>query len=133
MSLFSRRPASPLRYRNRRGERVDVESISASDAKNEFGLVLRAAQKHGAVAITKHDAFEVVVLSMEEFAALTETHAAERKLDDLRNEFDAQLASMQTPAAQAAAQSAFDASPRELGEAALALAQRSHFPRRKRG
>ena len=130
MSVLTPPQILPLHYRNRRGDQVEVASVTATEAKNEFGVVLRAVQKHGAVAITKHDVPEVVVLSMEEFAALTQVHAAERKLDELRGEFDAQLAAMQTPAARAAAKRAFAASPRELGQAALALAQRTKQRRR---
>jgi antitoxin Phd len=117
--------SEPLSYRNRRGDQVEVASVTATEAKNEFGVVLRKAQQHGAIAITKHDAPEAVVLSMDEFLALTQMHAPERKLNLLREEFDAQFAAMQTPEAAAAAKRAFAASPRQLGEAAVALARRN--------
>ena len=83
------------------------------------------------VLITKHDAPEAVVLSMDEFLALTEMHQGERQLNLLRDQFDAQLAAMQTPEAKAAGRRLFAASPRELGQAALAGAQRR--ARLKRG
>lgn len=40
-------------------------------AKNEFGRVLDLAEKNGAVVITKHDAPRAVLLSIDEYNALT--------------------------------------------------------------
>ncbi len=45
------------------------------------------------------------------------------KLDTLSSEFDALFARMQTPAARAGMKAAFDASPRRLGKAAMAVAR----------
>ena len=59
-----------LTIRNSRGLVVDVESISATAAKNAFGAVLEKAASYGIVAITKRDKARAVVLSIEEFEAL---------------------------------------------------------------
>src|SRR5205823_9041676 len=100
-----RQPASSDFHRYR-GEQI---SISATAAKNEFGQVLEKAMQGMTVVITRHDAPKAVLLSMDEFNALS--HATQNKLDALSGEFDALLARMQTPKFRRAMKSAFDASP----------------------
>ena len=109
-------------FRNRRGERVDASSFTATDAKNEFGRVLEMVIQGGVVVITKHDAPKAVLVSVDEFNALA--RATESKLDTLSSEFDALLARMQTPKARAGMKAAFDASPKQLGRAAVAAARK---------
>jgi prevent-host-death family protein len=111
------RQGRELSFRNRHGEEIDVESFSATTAKNEFGRVLDAALQRGAVAITRHDAPRAVLLDIEEYQALVD--AQSHPLDKLTEQFDALLAGMQQPAARAAVRSAFAASPAELGKAAV--------------
>jgi antitoxin Phd len=110
------------RFRNRRGNQFEAASYTATDAKNEFGRVLEMVIQGGAVVITKHDAPKAILISVDEFNALSQ--AGEKKLDSLTNEFDALLAQMQTPHARAAMRSAFEASPQQLGEAAVAAARK---------
>lgn len=109
-------------FRNRRGERVYAASFTATDAKNEFGRVLEMVIQGGVVVITKHDAPKAVLVSVDEFNALA--RATESKLDTLSSEFDALLARMQTPKARAGMKAAFDASPKQLGRAAVAAARK---------
>lgn len=109
-------------FRNRRGERVEALSVTATDAKKEFGRVLEAVLQGGVVVITKHDAPKAVLMSVDEFDALS--RAGEATLDALTGRFDALLARMQTPKARAGMKAAFDASPKQLGKAALAVARR---------
>ena len=104
-------------FRNRRGEQVEPRSFSASDAKNHFGRVLETALADGVVMITKHDAVKAVLVSAEEFTALT--GAREPALDTLSREFDRLLARMQTPKSRAGMKSAFAATPKQLGQAAV--------------
>ena len=104
-------------FRNRRGEQVEPRSFSASDAKNQFGRVLETALADGVVMITKHDAVKAVLVSAEEFTALT--GAREPVLDTLSREFDRLLARMQTPKSRTGMKTAFEASPKQLGEAAV--------------
>jgi len=47
-----------------------------------------------------------------------------RELDTLSAEFDALLVRMQTPAARVGMKSAFNASPKQLGKAAVAAARK---------
>ena len=108
-------------FRNSRGETLEPSSVTASEAKSEFGRVLEAAIQGGAVVITRHDAPRAVLISVENFNALS--GAAETKLDALNHEFDALLAQMQTPKARRGMKTAFAASARELGKAAVAAAR----------
>lgn len=109
-------------FRNRRGEQVEADSLTATQAKNEFGRVLEKVIKGGAVVITKHDAAKAVLISIDEFNSLS--RATEIKLDSLSGEFDALLARMQKPKARAGMKAAFEASPKQLGKAAVAAARK---------
>jgi antitoxin Phd len=108
--------------RNGRGERVDPSSFTATEAKNEFGRVLELVIQGGVVVITKHQAPKAVLVSLDQFNKLA--HTTERRLDTLSNEFDALLARMQTPKARAGMKAAFDASPKQLGRAAVLAARK---------
>ena len=116
----SRRPSMPA-FRNRRGERVEAAAFTATDAKKQFARLLELVLQGGAVVITKHDAPKAVLLSVDEFTALTK--ATESPLDTLSAEFDALLARLQTPRTRAGRKTAFAASPKELGKAAVAAAR----------
>ena len=110
-----------LTFRNSDGELVDVPTVAATRFKNEFGSIFEQAALGGAVAITKHNTPKAVLLSYAEFEALTK--AGSPVLDELTDEFDALLARMQTPVSRAATASAFDASPDDLGAAAVEAAR----------
>jgi prevent-host-death family protein len=112
-------PALPLRHRASDGR---VSSVTATDAKNEFGRVLETALRTGLVVITKHDAPKAVLLSIDEYRALQNPET--RRLDTLRAEFDALLDRMQTRKGRAGMRAAFDATPRQLGKAAVAATRR---------
>jgi antitoxin Phd len=73
--------------------------ISATEAKNRLGEVLDNVIQGGMVLITKHQTPKVVLLSMDEYDALS--RATETRLDTLNGEFDALLARMQTAKARA--------------------------------
>jgi len=99
-------PRRQVSFRNRHGEEVDVETVSATTAKNEFGRVLDSALAHGAVAITRHDAPRAVLLDIEEYDALV---AQKAPLERLTAKFDALLDGMQAPSAKAGVRAAFGA------------------------
>jgi antitoxin Phd len=109
-------------FRNRRGEAVEASSVTATDAKKQFGRVLEMVLRGGAVVITKHDAPKAILLSVDEFNALNRT--TDNKLDSLTADFDAMLVRMQTPRARSGMQAAFGASPRALGRAAVTAARK---------
>lgn len=108
-------------FRNRDGKLVDVPMVAASRLKNEFGGVFEQVALSGAVAITKHGTPRAVLLSYAEFQALTAS--ATPALDELSGRFDKLLAAMQTPEAKAGVAAAFDATPEELGAAAVKAAR----------
>lgn len=109
-------------FRNRRGDRIDPASFSATEAKNQFARALDIVSHGGLVVITKHDAPKAVLVSVDDFNALAS--ASTRTLDTLSEQFDAMLARMQTPKARAGMRTAFNASPEELGKAAVAAARK---------
>ena len=108
----------PVRVRNKRGELVDAPQFTASEAKNNFGQLLDAALREGPVAITKQSKPTAVLISLEEYRALTQVE--DRTLAALSAEFDLRFAAMQAPDAAASMQSAFDAPPEQLGAFAAA-------------
>jgi antitoxin Phd len=116
-----RRPGHVATFRNSRGETLEPSSVSASEAKSEFGRVLEMAIQGDAVVITKHDSPKAVLISVENFNALS--GAAETKLDTLSQEFDALLERMQTSKARRGMKVAFAASGKRLGKAAVAAAR----------
>ena len=91
--------------------------IPATVAKNNFGSILDDVMRGRDVVITKHNSPKAVVMSVERFNALA--RASSPDLTALAADFDARLARMQTPKVSGAMQAAFDASPDELGRAAL--------------
>ena len=95
-------------------------TVAASEAKNQFGQVLESALRDGAVVITKHDAPKAVLLSIEELEAI----AAGGQLDRLAREFDARYARMQQPGFDQKLGGAFEASPKQLGAAAVRAARK---------
>ncbi len=103
------------------GELVEVPAVTATAAKNGFGAVLEQAESYGAVAIMKHDKAKAVILSINEYEALLAR--VPDPLAALAGDFDELVARMRTPAARAAADALFAASPAELGRAARKAAR----------
>ena len=115
----SRRATLPA-IRNRQGE--EPIKITATEAKNKLGEVLDSVIQGGMVLITKHDTPKAVLLSIEEYGALSS--ATQTKLENLNDEFEALLARMQTAKARTGMKAAFGASPKQLGKAAVTAARR---------
>ena len=117
-----RRPARVAAFGNSRGETLAPASVTASEAKSEFGRVLEMAIQGGAVVITKHDAPKAVLISVESFNALA--GATDRTLDTLSQEFDTLLVRLQAAKARRGMKTAFRASGKQLGRAAVAVARK---------
>jgi prevent-host-death family protein len=96
--------------------------VTATEAKNSFGHLLERAMQGGVVVITKHDAPKAVLISMDEYTALSS--ASESRINSLSAEFDSLLMRMQGPKARKAMKSAFHASPKQLGKAAVVAARK---------
>jgi prevent-host-death family protein len=110
-----------LSFRNSDGELVDLPTVAATQFKNQFGAIFEQATLGGAVAITKHNTPKAVLMSYAEFESLT--RASSPVLDELTDEFDALLERMQRPKAKSGMAAAFDASPEQLGRAAVKAAR----------
>jgi antitoxin Phd len=109
-------------FRNRLGELIEIPEIAATQAKNTFGDLLDRVAASGAVAITRHDTPKAVLLSYEEFESLSS--ARSETLDALSTKFEGLLERLQTPAARKGLEAAFNATPEELGRAAVEAARR---------
>lgn len=92
-------------------------TVTATEAQSQFGRVFDSAVGNQVVVITRHNAPRAVLMSIDRYNALTRAGTA--ALDSLSRDFDAMLAGMQTAAARAAMEVAFDASPDALARAAL--------------
>ena len=110
--------AGAIRVRNKRGEMIDAPEYTASEAKHKFGQLLDAALREGPVAIIKQRKPTAVLISIEEYRALTQ--AESRALTTLSAEFDRRYATMQARGAAAAMQRAFDTPTAQLGAFARA-------------
>ena len=119
-----------LTFRNSHGQLIGISSVAATKVKNEFGAILEQTMQSGAIAITRHDRPQAVLLSFTEFESLVKERG--RSLDDLNAEFDKLLARMQTPQARKGVEAAFNASPGELGLTAVTAAKKHRAPARKR-
>jgi antitoxin Phd len=100
----------------------EATSVTATEAKKEFGRVLEKVIQGTVVMITKHDDPKAVLISMDEFNTLR--RASEIKINSLSAEFDVLLARMQRPGARASMQVAFNASSKQLGKIAVAAARK---------
>ena len=107
------------RTTSRRGE---VVTMTSTEAQNAFGRVLATVARDGTVLIKKHNVTQAVVMSVDRYEQLTRGETP--SLDALTAEFDAMLERMQTPEVRAGIRAGLAASPAELGQAALAAAQR---------
>jgi antitoxin Phd len=100
---------------------ADMPAISATELKNATADVFEKVATKRAVAITRHDKPRAVLLSVEQYEALT----GQRPdwLEQLYEEYQGMLDRMQGPEQRAAADRAFNATPEELGKAAVLAAQ----------
>jgi prevent-host-death family protein len=118
LELASELPKSvePLKQQKGRRRTSTMTIVTATKAKNEFSSLLEQTIRGGAVIITRHNLPEAVLIPYAEYAeyeCLRETRTG------LRVELDELLAEMQTAESKQAAQATFEASPAELGRAAV--------------
>ena len=100
-----------------------LAKVSATELKNSFADVFDRVSAEGAVAITRHEKARAILLSVEEFEALADPEP-EIDLTDLRKQCFQMLEEMQSPEQKAGAMKLFEATPEELGQAALEGYQR---------
>jgi len=99
-----------------------MPTITATELKNATADVFEQVAARRAVAITRHDKPRAVLLSVEQYEALTGQQNPDW-LEKLHEEYRGMLDRMQGPEQRAAAERAFNATPEELGEAAVWAAQ----------
>src|SRR5438309_1971231 len=109
--------ANILRFRNARGELVELEAVPATRLKNEPASIIDHVAAGKAVAVTRHDSPRAVILSYEDFQALA--RAQEPSLGALSAQFDRMLTDMQSPKAKKGLAAAFESTPEELGRSAV--------------
>jgi prevent-host-death family protein len=99
----------------------ELPTITATELKNATADVFDQVAAKQAVAITRHEKPRAVLLSVEQYEALT----GQRPdwLEQLHEEYRGMLDRMQGPEQRAIADKLFQATPQELGEAALRAAQ----------
>lgn len=110
---------------------VELVAVSATEARNEFATFLEKAIARAVVVIHKQDTPKAVLLSLEALRSLLSRPV----LNTLTAEWDALLAKMQTPKARAGMMAAWNATPEEIGRAAVraARAQKRNNQRKKKG
>lgn len=109
--------SSPLRVE-------EMETVTATQLKNSTADVLERVRTHDAVAITRHEKPHAVLLSWEHY---TQLKGGEPEwLGELYEEYRGVLEEMQSPEQRAAAERLFQATPEELGAAAVRAAMRKN-------
>ena len=96
--------------------------MNATKVKNHMGQVLDKVMQGEIVLITRHETPKAAVIPMAEFERLSRMTGD--RLEALSRKYDAMLARMQTPVARKRMRAAFDASPKQLAQAALLFARK---------
>jgi prevent-host-death family protein len=99
----------------------ELPTITATELKNATADVFEQVAAKQAIAITRHEKPRAILLSVEQYEALT-GHRPEW-LEKLHEEYRGMLERMQGPEQRAGAEKLFRATPKELGQAALWAAQ----------
>ena len=102
----------------------EMETVTATALKNATADVLERVRTVDALAITRHDKPQAVLLSWEHYTRLKGEEPD--WLEALHEEYLGVLEEMQSPEQKAAAERAFNATPEELGKAAVAAAKRGY-------
>lgn len=100
----------------------ELPPVTATSLKNRTADVLDQVTDLGAVAITRHDKPRAVLLSLEQYRQL-KGEDDDDWLAKLHEEYLGVLDRMQEPEQKAAAERAFNATPEELGQAAVRAAR----------
>jgi len=94
--------------------------VNATQAKNQFGAILKQVRTAQPVFIERHGTTQAVVLDIGSYRALVRRarEPQQVQLDVLREEFDALYARMQSPESRKAVDLLSSASPDELNQVA---------------
>jgi GTP1/Obg family GTP-binding protein len=105
-----------------------MPKIASTEIAKQMQDVNDKVSRHGAAVITKHDKPVMVMMTVDHYKKLAA--GATPDLDALTREFDEMVAAMQGKDFSAKALAAFNASPTELGRAAVEGARRGRRPGR---
>jgi prevent-host-death family protein len=96
--------------------RASQFTVNATQAKNQFGEILRRVKEASPVFIEKHGKRLAVVMDVKSYEALTfrTRDAQQAQLDALREEFDEMYARMQEPRSRRAVERLSTISDAEL-------------------
>ncbi len=100
----------------------ELPMVTATELKNSTADVIEQVAARRAIAITRHDKPRAVLVSIEEYEALTGQDP--EWLEGLKQKYQGLLDSMQGPEQRSAAERLFQATPEELGAAAVLAAQK---------
>lgn len=100
----------------------ELPMVTATELKNSTADVIEQVAARRAIAITRHDKPRAVLISIEEYEALTGQDP--EWLECLKQKYQGLLDSMQGSEQRAAADKLFQATPEELGAAAVLAAQK---------
>jgi prevent-host-death family protein len=130
--LLRRSVSHALGLRRTAQNRTSVESsprrteravrMTATKVKNRMGHVLDRVMQGEIVLITRHETPKAAVVPIAEFERLS--GAPDKVLSGLSKKYDAMLARMQSPEARKRMKAAFNATPKQLAEAALEFARK---------
>jgi len=97
-----------------------MEVVQATAAKNRFGAILKRARAGAGVVISRRGKPEFVVMAYPRYHSLVHQNrdADERQLDELRADFDALYAQMQTAQSRRGIDRLLDMSADEMNEIA---------------
>lgn len=99
----------------------ELPTVTATQLKQSTADVLDQVSAGRPIAVTRHDRVRVVMISVEQYNELVAQGS--HVLSELRTEYRTMLEEMQSPEQKAAAIRAFNATPEELGAAAVRGAQ----------
>lgn len=105
-------------------------TVSATEAQNNFGLILDRVNREGAVVIERYGRPAAAVVPISEYRAHSKPTTG--SLAALAAEYDARMASMQEPLAAGTVERLFDMTSEELGRAAVKGAGGASRPKRTR-
>jgi prevent-host-death family protein len=106
--------------------RASQLTVNATQAKNQFGEILRRVREASPVFIEKHGTPIAVVLDVQSYEALRlrARDAQQIQLDALRDEFEAMYADMQRPKSRRSIDRLSNVSDNELNSTAKRHAKR---------
>lgn len=101
----------------------ELPTVTATELKHSTADVLDQVSGGKAFTITRHEKPRAVLISIEQYKELTSKEST--MLADLQMEYGSILDQMQSPEQKAAAIRAFNATPEEMGKAAVAVAMKT--------